>query len=698
MQIIFVFILLIIHFPLLAITFGSDTTPTRFNNQIELSDGDRIAGFAAIAGGFKLLEASTDATWDSFFRASGNFELNSGTLTLNRDLILQDVSTIISIGDIVGNGHVLNIAPSVKSIPSSSSFVLDFSVTTSDFPSSVDSIDFNVDTTCLVGGVNASVPNVVKSYTFDDPTLVLADEFDLPLTNVGVTCVRCHPSDQFVALTRLDTGSFELFTYTINSDCTLTLIDNEFAGLGNNANSCAWRPDGDFIAMGTGGGVQELRMFSFDGVSTAQIAAIGLGADAQVQALSWDSTGQYVAIGLAANGSTEFRVYEFDDTGPTLTLNASVEIGTAVLAVSWNKGSNNLIAIGLDGVTAAGRLRLYSHDGGAGTLTLEDSLNDIDDPVLVLHWNSECYLALGKENGTGPDVRFYEVRQDPIELIQQSDSSSSFDMGGDVQGIRWSRDDAWVAATSSDNSLIRIYGMTLPTCGFEDRCFTFSDLEVFLNCNLCVQDGCITFTGNSLINGQGNCLTLKSTTTIIVGENSTLLLKNMTIKGLEENRIHGTDATSTFSFKNVELVLDDDFSFTVSKFAVLSDLTILGDGKTFNYQTDQVSTVSTCGRLILENGVTFNYNPSSGLSNLLQFEDSTSHFLLNSATLEATDALSLQKGQVFVDGKSTICAQGTPGEVVFGDGASVANNMCLRMLPAANLIIAKGTLVHNNVE
>src|SRR5579872_2950128 len=98
---------------------GSDTAVTLFNNQVGLVNADRIAGFAAINGGFFLdTTSSTTVLFDSFFPVVGNIQLNGGTLNLNQDLVFQDVTNLISFGTINANLHQLEFASGMNIVPS----------------------------------------------------------------------------------------------------------------------------------------------------------------------------------------------------------------------------------------------------------------------------------------------------------------------------------------------------------------------------------------------------------------------------------------------------------------------------------------------------------------------------------------------------------------------------------------------------
>ena len=99
------------------VDIGSDTAPTRFSTQQTLWNGDRVAGFASLEAGFRLIGSVATATFDSFFPVSGDIELRFGALILDRDLILRNVSSFITLGDIFGNGHTLEFSPTVTILP-----------------------------------------------------------------------------------------------------------------------------------------------------------------------------------------------------------------------------------------------------------------------------------------------------------------------------------------------------------------------------------------------------------------------------------------------------------------------------------------------------------------------------------------------------------------------------------------------------
>jgi len=231
-------------------------------------------------------------------------------------------------------------------------------------------------------------------------------------------------------------------------------------------------------------------------------------------------------------------------------------------------------------------------------------------------------------------------------------------------------------------------------------CFKFGNLNVALNDNVTFQNCCITFTGLCLLNGQGNCLTLAPTATFIIDHNASLLMKDITIKGVSGNQIQCLDNTATLTLSAVKWILDADYSFTTGHFDIFKDFHVVGEGFKFNYLTSQISSIYPDATMILDQSVTFSYNPPIANRDLLRFIDNTAQLRLLGATLHATTTgLRLTKGQLLVNNRSFLSSDATveAQAMSFGDGTSTANNIDLQILPAANLVLLQGMLVDNNV-
>ncbi|MFC1841520.1 hypothetical protein ACFLYA_00445 [Candidatus Dependentiae bacterium] len=95
---------------------GSDTSVDRFTTQQILYNGDRVATFAALDAGFKIDNSSATGTFDSVFPVSGDIELNSGTLEITNDILLDSTAEIITFGNITGNNHTFEMSRSTTGL------------------------------------------------------------------------------------------------------------------------------------------------------------------------------------------------------------------------------------------------------------------------------------------------------------------------------------------------------------------------------------------------------------------------------------------------------------------------------------------------------------------------------------------------------------------------------------------------------
>jgi WD40 repeat protein len=688
-------ILLLLFMPrAYAATIGSDTAVNRFNTQQILGDGDRVAGFAWLAGGFQL--AGLFGTFDSFFPVSGSVGLNGRTLILSQDLIFAEVASFATLGNVVGNGHVLELAAGMKCIPQSQP--IDFGncnlnlLTSVAEGADVNAVSWSYDDQYVAAGLDSYAGTELRVYQFNGTSLTLITSVEMGVT---VQAVDWHPSQYYLAVGRNASATQELLVYSFNGASLTQISQVEF---GANVTAVTYHPTGNYLAVGTESNAAELVLYPVNGdgtLNTGGAVTVNLTGDADIQpqALDWDATGAYLGVGLSVTDPhAEFELYTLGFSPLSLSLTASiVGLANAVRAVSWNPVYPDIVAIGMD--TLSPLLRLYSHDPATGTLTLvvSESTN-LATSIRILDWRigGEC-LALGKDVGAGGELRTYDYDDMAVTLSLNSDIAYA----DAVRGLSWSHSGGYLAV-GADTNVSQIYsGLSL----IPDFCPTFSDVNIMLTCNICLQNCCLRFAGNNLINGRDYNLSIKDTCTIIVDAGSNLWFKNVTLKNINRNKLGAVDSTSTYSFSRATIVMDGNTTFTRGKFDIIGDTEIQGNGFTFAYQTDAVSTVSQCGKLILDAGVTFSYAPSVASNTLLRLSEGA-ELILNSARLHASTAgLKLTKGELIIDGASFLssAATSTANAIRFGDGVSAANNLCIHFMPAGTLQLLSGMVVYDNV-
>jgi len=672
-----------------AVDIGSDTAVTRFNTQQIVADGDRIAGFAGLDAGFAFANPNVTGIFDSFFAVSGDISLSFGTLVLNQNLVLNNDSSVSTAGTIVGAGHSFVLSPSVTSLVSNGA-ISGCSISFLDSISTgldVNALDWNASGEYIAVALQNG-GNELQVYSWDGTTLTFITGVNLG--NDGFS-IAWHPTNDWIAVGRDGGGGADLFNYSFNGT-TLTLLSSvDIGGGAADLHAVRWRPQGDFLAVGSDRNTRELNVFPVNGSGVFGTPVIvNIAPNQDVNALDWDDTGLLLGVGCDTGGN-ELRVYTFT-TVPTLVLESSVSVGQAVLGLSWNKvGSNtDIIAIGLDGGVDA--LQLYRHT--TGTLTQLPTALAISDPVNSVDWHPNGFcLAAVADNGALPDLGTLLFANDTLLL------ESTFELGTDVLTCRWSRGDGDYLAIGDSANDLSVY--KFDTNFLDTSEVEYSDLELVLNNDVSLLDTSITFSGECVINGRNNVLSLNGTATLVVEEGASLLLQNITVDGVAEDRIRLLDSQSTLSVEDATFILEDDFSFNEGSLDILGNFTITGTS-TFSYTTNQQAIIRGgrvndesgamfyVGSLIIDHSL-FYYAPVSSSSSLLVFESELSSLKLISSTLQA-DTLSLITGSLLVEGYSYVHGDTM---ITLGSGTE-SGNVCVQLLPAAHLDVI-GTVEYANV-
>ena len=703
-------ILLCISVTCRSVDIGSDTAVTRFNAQQLIQDGDRVAGFAWLTGGFLVGGHTVDWTFDSVFPVDGPLAMAFGTMSLNQDLVMANNGTLQHMGNINGNNHIFELAQSADCIPAESGGAVGCSITFTaqqDYSNTVNSVDFSFDSLYITAGTNAGggVNELHVAEIVNEGAITPRASAALGKT---IFSVAWHPSKDYIAVGADSGTGDELFTYTFNRSAnTLTLIDSiSLGGVGNTVNEVAWNPDGDRLAAATDVNAGELRVYVINANGTFG-TSITVDTTPDANAVDWNKTGQYLLVGFDASGtSDELRVYTFTKGSPdTLVLNASFDGGRQINAVSWNKAvdSNGELVIGAQ--TGTDRARVFRHNPGAGTLTPIDGDGGTAVNAINWHIDGRC-IAAGLQNnseGSGGELRIYGFVDEILDLEDDNE------IGQDVLTVRWSPNGRLLAM--GDNNLggaipsVQLYHLDSKV--IDTSRVTFDNVNIICNGNVTFNAPAIVFTGESSIDGEDHLISFSPTFSIEIASNSSLLLKDMTLSGLSGKNLSLVDSTSTITFQNVEILLNDTYTMDKGHFEVIQSMYILGGG-TFVYQSSESSIITSrvpappmslngldecqpgsCGHLIIKNGSTFNYDVISSFT-LLQLEGGMASFKLDSGNLQITESLELTKGAFMVQGRSTISAGNS---ISFGDGIP-ANNCNIRI---GSQLEVTGNLINNNV-
>lgn len=643
-----------------------------------------MLGFAAFLNGFSL-SGGGSCIFNSLYPIGGTVSLNGGTLSLSKDVIFQKGISFVNGGTILANNRKISFLDTdqIQLPDSGASFPLVAYITQLNTAKSVISCDWSCDGSCLA--VANSGSSNLGVYCFNGKELSAAGT---QTATTNFLCVRWHPTLNYFVSGRVQSGSLkniQLWQYTPANN-SITLLDQQ--SLNKNITALAWHPSGDYVAVGTASGGTGIAIYAFSNNELSYVTQVNLSPSRNVSAnaLSWDSTGTYLVVGTASSSASkgyEVLVYTFN--GAALTLNAYLDIDIAVSSVSYSP-HGNFVAIGLS--TGTERLQIYNHNPAVGTLTkLSKASLTENRSVVSVAWSPDGnYLAIGRAAGTDTEFRVYSFNATNTTLTLVN----GFENSGTVNDIAWSHDGNFVVVGDSKN-IVSVFGFSTNLV-FNAAHLEFNS-DVTFNAPTIFKDSCAIYGNNKTIRfgSQGS---------IRVDSGASLVLKNVVLPNITAANFYCADQTSTVIFDNVVLALAlSDYDFNVGSFNVVGLLHIMGPYG-FNYQTDQVSAISANGTLLLDQGATFNYNPSIPANNLFTLADATASLVLRSATFQVSNTgLQLTKGYFEMDGSCSLINSGVQASqgLVLGDGISAANNVILRVLPEAQCVVNSGFIVDKSV-
>jgi hypothetical protein len=650
---------------------------------------NQILGFGAFEAGFSLGNGGTSCLYSAFYPVGGFVDLRDGTLNLQYDILFDETTNFFSAGTINGNGASVQMPSLTGSLPLVNSPTLDF-IAANARNATVPSIDWSFDSQYVAA---VSTTPILSTLLFNGSTLTQASILTLGLAT-GASSVRWHPTTDNIAVAQTTTGALAGFAIQVYTFSRLlgTLVSLVGAELGviilnsPSASAVAWRPDGNFLAASLTAGINlGVRVYSFGllGILTF-VSGDATNTTVQNNALDWkDNT--YLAAGNSA-GTNQLKVYTFN--GTTLATSINVNVGQTVSAVQWSNTSNNFLAVGLSSGT--NRLAIYRHDPVGVTLTLQAaSLIGETVSVLSVDWSPNGNnLAVGLALSSGrTEVRVYSVNQSTAALTLVAQVNADFN----TNSYRWSPSGSYVA-TGDGGNYVTVYTPTVAP-------FTFNATKVTLRSDLSLQNmSSLIFSGACEVEGNNFTIDLTNISSFTIAANSSLLLKNVELVGISGLKI-SADSTSVLSLRNVKWVQNGDYVFANGAFNILDSVLLTGTS-TFVYSSSRTSTIQANSVFNFDSGMTFSYAPPTNARNLLQMIDSSSQlYLLNTSLYSTTTGLQLTKGTLIIDGLTPVISSATSQVqgIMFGDGASAANNLTVKVLPESGLNLNSGFLIYNNV-
>lgn len=654
---------------------------------------NEIRSFALMKNGFSLEDALTTCTFRSIFPVSGTVNVSGGNLFLGSDLLFQNVATLASMGKIFGDYHTIDLSSSIQTLPGAYNSVfqntnifLNTDLTISGTAKFVgnclldgrwNNVILDTDATIVVGHDSSLILrnlelngiNAQKITCLDDSSRIVLDNVrwvqsgDYTFTRGSLSF---NNQVNFVGPYNFIYDS--PLTSTINSDSMWYLSDVVSLTIGRKngifSREPIFFPDSSAIlklenctvvvtssGMGlTRGTILIDREVFLDIKSTSTRNALIMGDGNAAHDISWQL---YPAAAIKiTNGHFVNDVAQKNNFGSGDVPVKFVLEGDSVFYSKQDVHFDN-IEIDLYGAGSALSIpgkTFYREKVSIKTPIVEFSITgtDLGPAGNLLAGDNQISLISGvfplatyvarsgnSINGVGDIVGPISLQNGSADLTFNFDGQIGSDVamnGGKIvlgRDVKFARDSVITGSgicdlTSHSLGLIlydRVWSSTLLFKGL--------GANIVLGSNFGLTSE-LSFSGYCLIDGNGNELVLHKTANLIVKDRSTLHLKNMTISGLEAQKIRCQNDSATIVLDNVHYVLSNNYSFTQGNMYLVNDVACTGSA-TFSYESKLTSTLAAHSHWDINDGLRLSIGRSSAttLREPLYFSDITSELGLN---------------------------------------------------------------------
>ncbi|MCX5921741.1 MAG: hypothetical protein NTX86_00190 [Candidatus Dependentiae bacterium] len=720
-----------------------------------------MLGFAWFKNGFTLEDATTTCSFDSVYPVSGTVNLNGGTLILDQDLIFHDITTLQSLGTVIGNGHFMNFCNSVVGFPSTTNTFQDVNLFINNDFTITSSLLFQGN--CIFNGNGNSLVIGENGYIVVAPGSTLQIE-NVTLQNVAGTNIQCADDTasivfeevsvvqsgdytfSFGSMLFLNTvdwiGSYTFVyessqTSTIASQSELSLSQGLLFFIGRHENNAAVDPlvfvdsssilglencifkVNEYGMQVTTGQIEVRRDVVIDITSTTTDSALVLGDGITEHDIFFElfpaSTITFLR-GMLVFDVTSLNILESRASSATVIRSAE-SIFTILQSIVL---SNVTIKEELGAVTnvAPGQTLLFNNvtmQLPTGSVVLNGY--NLDAYTNLLNGNQSLFMVSGSlplatlVGNSGNLIGGNGSIGGPI-ILQDSDAQLTWALNGPLLYDMTMNGGSIILASDltcgSNVQLTGPYtihlGHNLFSLGQID--LTASDPIYFdgahdginLYSNV-ILDTTWTFSGQCVLDANGHTLDL-DTGTIVVENGSSLTISNVILKNVSGTNIQCLDNAGVITLDNVDWQQSGDFTFGNGALRFSNAVLLQGDA-VFAYQSVQTSTLLAQATLTLDSGFTFSYDSGTSPDLLVCVNNSSKIVLNNAATLHATtQGLNLTNGSMIIQGNGYFASEiqgSTDNGITFGNCYS-AHDFVVTIGGNAVLEVTQGSLNYKNVS
>ena len=654
-----------------AVTYGSDTTPSRPTRcYFPAADVDNtILGFASLDAGFFLGDYTTKCTYNDRFQVGGDVGLTGGSLFLLQDLMLSNELNFVTAGGMIDAAtHSLELPYtnndfSIPTIGSSGAFSVE-QLSSQAMTADIYTLGWSYQGQYLLAGSDVGTTEL-QLYYFDGATLTATT-----MTPAGgapgryVNSVRWAYDDNYVlAALAAGTGNDVLIYYKrVNGGFTLL----SGVDLAAEARVGRWHQSGKFIVVGTDGGVVRTYPFSrATGQLGALTSTITLASAVSYNTMDLAPGGNFVVTGITTGN--QLQVLSVTGGG-VLAASTSISPGVQVSAVDWSP-TGTYIAVGLQ--TGTQNIRVYAHNVATTSLSEVVSCRvDEAKTVYGAYWDpTGNFLAASMATGTGPEIRMFYFDRTKLRLIE----IYRIDGLNTAWAIRWHPSGKFLAYGQTTNFLVNLLGILAPP-------LLINNLSMILNTDTSLYLP-LQVKGTCKINGRGKRLMLQNGSEIVVRPGGSLMIEDTELTGVAGSNVRCLTDEANITLCHCQFDFDQDFTFSRGSLFVQESVALTGTNA-FIYTSGGTCTIDTLATLYIDDGMTLQYAPNRPQRDLLYFTDPSSVLYLNNCSLTASRTGPLLTGGTLIfDNGVTLSS----GALYPAEGLSLASTMTMDVRSGANV-------------
>lgn len=727
--------------------------------EIIILNDNEIASFAWMKNGFDLENSDTDLLFRSIYPVSGTVDFNGGTVTLGTDMIFQNVTTLNGLGVVIGDDHQIRFSSSITSFPSDTVSFENTHVCFDGNMSLNTNILFSGGCTLEGSGKVLTLGDDAEILIGSDSILYLKDIVLSGVSGEKIRCLddtsvimientRClldgfvtFTTGAFCVMENLDmmgTGTFfyeSAMTSTIEANAHWKLIDDVVLKMGRypqtlsdpvyfqDHTSFLTIDNADFVASTSGiqitrGSIFFERSVGIDSVNTGTDRGMIVGNgnsedDLQVRLAPgctlFHNSGYWVynngepdrfessahSAALIRNEGSQIAVHR-DLQFPRQTVEiisalvSPVEIAAGA-TLSYNE--TNIILPSTEFELTGNQLGSFTYQlPGDGNIFFSKGALP-----LALYLSGQGNMIQGNAAIDGPIILSDSTAQASIDITEAVRNSITLNNG---------------ALSLSSNLALGGNGVIngpgrINLCTHE---ITLSPevsqwtTPIYWNAQ---EDGVTltaelelsetwTFAGEMLLDGDGNILRLIDNGRFFLEPNTHLIMKDILIEGVCDDRIVLSDDSCRISLFNSQLILESDVTFTLGSFIFERDCSI-GGPYTLTFDQINTNTIKVYSELLLDESLTFSIGRTVDGNEPLHFENSTAKLHFNDASLGIKDTgLTLTRGTVIFDKQCEVefNSTSTANGLQLGTGVST-EDVILEINPAASILLNTGHILQN---